>query len=184
MLHPGYAILSKLEVLLIVCLMIFVLIKKDKLIIAMLWTKIIIHGLIFTDIFWKVVPITKATLQFSFPTTLKQIIYIIILIWMIRCEKKGYYKRICIGIGTIFCIELFSAFIYYPQYMDYFYNRCLECNKMISKRTELWMTSIMISAPFAQIKNRLLITLAEVIVFIIQYLLHGKDKINKKDEIL
>ncbi len=173
---PGYYELSFFEIVLTAFLFLFVLIKKDKLVMIVIGAKIIIHELVAANIFWTAFPIFKATLPLFFPTILKQILYIIMLIWMIHCEKRGNYKRVCIGIVSIFCIELFSAFIYYPQYMDYFYNGCLECNKTMSKRTSLWMTTIITSAPFTQIKNRLLVTIAEVIAFLMQILFHRKDE--------
>lgn len=174
--QPGYFELSVFEMILTGFLLLSVFIKKDKLVMAGLGAKIIIHELVLADLFWKCFP-WKISLSMFSPAILKQILYILILIWMIRCEKKKQYKKAGLGIGIIFCMELLSSFIYYPSFMDYFYNVCRECNKNLSWRMSLWFTSVIASAPFTQIKNRLLTTLAEVIVFLVQYLLHRKDKI-------
>lgn len=174
--QSGYSELSLFEMILTGFLLLSVFIKKDKLVMAGLGAKIVIHELVLADLFWKCFP-WKISLSMFSPAILKQILYILILIWMIHCEKKKQYKKVGFGIGILLCIELLSSFVYYPAFMDYFYNGCRECNKNLSWKMSRWFTSVIASAPFIQIKNRLLTTLAEVIVFLIQYLLHRKDKI-------
>lgn len=173
----GYFELSLFELVLTMLLLIFVLMKKDKFIMIVLGAKVFIHEMVFAELFWKLIPWTNSMQTFSF-TMLKQIVYIILLIWMIHSEKRADYKKVCIGMFVLLCIELFSAFIYYPQFMDYFYNGCLNCNKSMSKRSALLLLIAIVSAPFSSADKRLIVTIVQFGILFIQILIHKKDKVK------
>lgn len=179
---PGYSELSFFEMILTGFLFVFILIKKDKLVIVFLGAKLIIHHLVAGDIFWVMSSPEIFSAKTYLPLLLKQIIYIVILIWMIYSERKKNYKQVLFGIILLFCIELFSSFVYYPIFMESVMRNCPDCITHLSRGQMMRQIAYIAAAPFTQIKNRLLFTFIEVIVFFIQYLLYRKDKTALNDE--
>ncbi len=174
---PGYYELSFFEIVLIAVLFISILIKKEKLVMIIIGAKLIIHHLVIGDIFWAMArPVTMLGVKEFLPLLLKQIIYIVILIWMMHFELKKDYKKVFFGILVLFGLELLSSFIYYPLFMESVTRNCPDCFQHLSKRQILWHIAHIAAAPFIEIKNRLLVTSAEVILFFIQILLHRKDE--------
>lgn len=186
MYQPGYFELSLFEIILAGLLFVYILIRRDKFVIVLLGAKLIIHSLVYGDIFWIMYrPVTISSIKIFLPLILKQIIYIAILIWMIYSERKKNYKQVLFGIILLFCIELFSSFVYYPVFVESVMRNCPDCIIHLSRGQMMWQIAYIAAAPFIQIKNRLLTTFAEMIVFFIQYLFHRKDKIKTElnDEI-
>lgn len=181
MIHPGYTLLSQFEIGLIILLVVFILIKKDRLITIVIGLKAILHQLIFADLFWRVSPWPETMGMYYF-AMMKQIVYVILLIWMIYCERRGSYKKVCLGIAVLFSMELFFSFVYYPQFINYFYNECLYCNTEMSVGTSKLLVSVIASAPFDSISKRLMVTFVEMVLFSIQVIIHRGNKMELKEE--
>lgn len=183
-----YSILAIFELCLVFLLAISVILKKKRLTSIVIVLKILIHILVVYDLYWAIThPLIESTIELYTPMAVRNGISVIILLITLYFQIKGKYKKAFITMLILLCLDFCSVFLYYPMFMDYFINRCEYCTKdimeishlafiqpkspvllMVEKRAFLllmWTAS----APFRSGSVRILITLVESILFIVQY---------------
>lgn len=173
-----YLALSIAEVVLIVMLLLGVIKKKKFLVTSSLIIKILIHGLVSTDIF---IVMNSPLLYKSFitfmPLIIKQLIYITIIYLVIYMHQRMRYRNAFIFMITLLCVDLLSATFFYPQFIS-LYSSISGINYLTTSQS-LWLISSAVTAPFNSINYRFVFTITEVILFGIQWLKHKKE--NKFD---
>ncbi|MBE6114186.1 MAG: hypothetical protein E7191_03820 [Erysipelotrichaceae bacterium] len=169
-----YLALSIAEVVLIVMLLLGVIKKKKFLVTSSLIIKILIHGLVSTDIF---IVMNSPLLYKSFITfmllIIKQLVYIVIIVLVIYMHQRMKFRNAFILMITLLCVDLVSVTIFYPQFINLYSS--ISGNNYLTTSQSLWLLSSAVTAPFNSISYRFTFTITEVILFGIQWLKFQKE---------
>ena len=193
--YSAYSVLSIVEGFLVFLLAVSVIVKKKRLSLIVIGSKIVIHAITIYDIWFTIThPLIRITFDLFFPMAVRHGISIIILLVIFWFQIKEKYKNAFLSMLILLCLDIWSIFHYYPMFIDYFMNHCENCTKNIAEISHLTLfpskSPILImaekraflllmwtsSAPFNSGSVRILITLIESILFWIQYQKYKKVK--------
>lgn len=192
---PNYIffIMSIVEMGSILLMILSLILKKQQLVLVFMGVKILIHSATIYELFQTIFyPLIEDTFVMFAPMALRQGLTLFILLSAFCFQMKNDYKKVMFAMIVLLGLDVFSIFIYYPMFMDYFMNYCKYCTKDIigieylklfpSVSSHMIMTEkrayrLLIwtsSTPFFSGSLRLLISIIESISFVFQYKISRK----------